>query len=82
MKLPPNLRKRGASYYYDHGGKPRRWEPLGTDEAAALRKHARIAAAGKPGPDTVDAMLADAIAASKVKPSTLANYHTVAGVWR
>lgn len=72
----PNLRRRGAAWYYDHGGKPRRWEPLGTDEAAALRKYHRIVAAGKPGPGTVNAMLADAIVAltPKVTAGTLANY--------
>lgn len=25
----PRLRKQGPRYYYDHGGKPRKWEPLG-----------------------------------------------------
>ena len=35
----PNLRKRGSVWYYDHGGKPRRWERLGTDEAVALARY-------------------------------------------
>lgn len=70
------LRKRGRAYYFDHGGKPRRWEHLGTDEARALKRYAELIAAPKPLPDTVDQMLADCIAgmAAKVKPGTLANY--------
>jgi len=36
------LRQKGKAYYYDHGGKPRKWEALGSDRAEALRKYADI----------------------------------------
>lgn len=36
------LRQKGKAFYYDHGGKPRKWEPLGSDRAEALRKYADI----------------------------------------
>lgn len=41
MKLK-RLRQKGKAYYYDHGGKPRRWEALGSDRAEALRRYADI----------------------------------------
>lgn len=40
---PPKFRRDGNSFYYDHGGKPRHWEPLGQDLGIALRKWAEIA---------------------------------------
>ena len=42
MKLPPKLRQKGKAYYYDHGGKPRKWERLGSVYATALIKWADI----------------------------------------
>lgn len=36
------LRQKGKAYYYDHGGKPRKWEALGSDRAEALRRYADI----------------------------------------
>lgn len=66
------------SYWFDHGGTPRHWERLGTDEAVVLRRYEVLMAASKPEPDTVDKMLADALEDMRkrktVKPSTLANY--------
>ena len=79
VKLP-NLRRKGRAYFYDHGGRPRRWEPLGTDEAAALRRYHAIRAINEAGPGTVQAMLADRLAAldGEVKPATLVNYRQYA----
>lgn len=57
-----NLRKRGAVWYYDHGGKPRRWERLGTDEAVALARYEAIRAGAAVPRGTVDAMLGDYLA--------------------
>lgn len=42
LDLPPRMRRRGQAYYYDHGGKPRRWEPLGADKPKALRQWAEL----------------------------------------
>ncbi|WP_230945089.1 tyrosine-type recombinase/integrase [Burkholderia territorii] len=46
MHLPPFMRARHRRnvtyYYYDHGGKPRREEPLGTDFVLAVKKWAEI----------------------------------------
>lgn len=58
MKLP-GLRRKGRSWYYDAGGKPRRWIPLGTDEAAALRQYHKLRAAAPVYAGTIDAMLRD-----------------------
>lgn len=38
----PHLRKKGKAYYYDHGGRPRRWTPLGSDRAKALAEYDRL----------------------------------------
>lgn len=79
----PRLRARVSPrgkvrYYFDAGGTPRRWEPLGSDDAAARRKYDALIAAPKPSPGTVDAMLAETIAAMRAKgevaPGTLRNY--------
>lgn len=46
VHLPPGLRARHRGevtyYYYDHGGKPRREEPLGTDYRKAVTRWAEI----------------------------------------
>lgn len=44
--LPPRLRRKGRAYYFVTSAKPRRWIPLGSDLAAALRQWADLA--GKP----------------------------------
>lgn len=74
----PRLRRRGHAWYYDHGGKPRCWQPLGSDEAKALARYREIEAAPKPAPCTVDRMLADVIdhLRGRVRPGTLANYQS------
>lgn len=49
------LRKRGGKvwYYYDHGGKPRREEPLGCDYGLAVKRWAEIERAGTERPAEV-----------------------------
>lgn len=54
-----HLRKRGRAWYYDAGGKPRKWIPLGTDQATALRRYEQLLAEKNAPPGTVDAMIAD-----------------------
>ena len=46
------IRKRGtrAYYYYDHGGKPRKEEPLGTDYGLAIKRWAEIEREGHERP--------------------------------
>jgi hypothetical protein len=63
-------------YYFDHGGKPRHWEPLGADEAVVLRRHKALLDACNPTLGSVDKMLADCLDAmrGKVSAGTLANY--------
>ena len=72
----PRLRKQGNAFYYDHGGKPRHWEPLGPDEARALKRYKALADAPKPREGTVDRMLEQTIEAlrGKVADGTLENY--------
>lgn len=76
-----NLRKRGAVWYYDHGGKPRRWERLGTDEAVALARYEAIRAGAAVPRGTVDAMLGDYLARPRapLAPGTLVNYRNFRG---
>lgn len=42
LDLPPRVRRKGNCYYYDTGGKPRRWIPLGADKAEMRRKWAEL----------------------------------------
>lgn len=76
-RLRSRTSKRGrVSYYFDHGGTPRRWEPLGSNGAQARAKYDALIAAPKPRAGTVDAMLADALEylRPKVTAGTLRNY--------
>jgi len=50
------MRKKGRGYYYDHGGSPRRWEPLGSDKAVAFRRWAEIRGGESPE-RTVNALI-------------------------
>jgi hypothetical protein len=43
----PGLRRRQNAFYYDTGGKPRRWIALGSDEAAAMKRYAELRAEKK-----------------------------------
>ena len=76
----PHLRKVGNAWYFDHGGKPRRWEALGTDEARALAKYRTLLARRGAVAGTVDAMLREHLESlpGAVAPSTLKQYR----VWR
>jgi integrase len=69
----PGLRKRGRAFYFDTQAKPRRWIPLGTDEAKALREYERLRAAPIAA-GTIDAMLRDHLDAIAVAPGTLELY--------
>jgi integrase len=74
LKLP-KLRWKGGVAWFDHGGKPRRWERLGTVGAEIQRKY-DLLIADRPASGTVDAMLADCLEAirDRVAAGTLANY--------
>ena len=50
----PRLRQQGARYYYDHGGKPRKWEPLGKDWREALRRYYELEGVSKAQENTVE----------------------------
>lgn len=79
-KLPRLRAKRHADgslgYWFDHGGKPRRWEPLGRDETLARRRYDDLIARTRIPVGTIDRMLADCLDAirGKVAVGTLANY--------
>lgn len=49
---PPRFRRKGARYYYDAGGTPRRWISLGGDYLDALRRYADLEGAPAPAPAT------------------------------
>lgn len=79
LDLPPRMRRGGKSYYYDHGGKPRRWEPLGSDLAIALKRWAVLR--GASSHDRSVATLVDAYIARYAKDlaeNTLRNYQRYA----
>lgn len=42
LHLPPRMRRKGHAFYYDAGGRPRKWTPLGSDEAVARLKWAEL----------------------------------------
>jgi integrase len=78
----PGLRRKNRAWYFDTGGKPRKWIPLGSDEAAALIAYERLAA--RPASGTVAAMLqaymvhleagGEGTKGEPVAPATLAQY--------
>jgi hypothetical protein len=50
-RLRPRRQKSGrVLYYYDHGGKPRREEPLGADYGLAIKRWAELERAGDEKP--------------------------------
>lgn len=67
------LRRKGAAFYYDAGGTPRRWIALGSDEAVAMRRYKALvgqpAAAG-----SIDAMLAAHLATIERAAGTMELY--------
>src|SRR5215470_5222869 len=64
------------SWWFDHGGKPRRWEPLGKNEPKALERYHALISAPKPAPGSVDQMLAEYIESmrGKVAVATMHNW--------
>jgi site-specific recombinase XerD len=78
----PGLRRKGRAWYYDAGGKPRRWVPLGSNEATAIREYDKLANRRSSG--TVGRMLQDFILhlrlggagpmGHSVSPATLSQY--------
>lgn len=40
--LPVRLHRKGGSYYYVHGTRPRKWIPLGRDRVKALMQYAQL----------------------------------------
>lgn len=78
-RLRARTNKRGVvHYYWDAGGVPRQWPPLGTDAAVVLRRYNELMAASKVVPRSVDAMIGECMdllrRQRKVKPATLQNY--------
>lgn len=76
MRLP-GLRRKGHAFYYDAGGKPRRWIALGSNEAVALRRYRELRGGETSAADSIDQMLADyarSLVGSKLTRSTLRQY--------
>lgn len=76
-RLRSKLHRDGSrSFWFDHGGNPRRWEPLGKNEAVVQKRYDELIAQPKPLPGTVNLMLAECLVKlrDRVKPSTLRNY--------
>lgn len=78
----PHLRWVGDAAYFDHGGKPRHWEPLGNVVATALAKYEAIMRRRTVSPGTVKHMVQDYLLALerearpelRLAPGTLVMY--------
>lgn len=68
---PARFRRKGNAFYYDHGGQPRVWEPLGTDREEALTRYYEIENAKRSDGVTTTADLVDKFLAAM--PRTLAD---------
>src|SRR5690348_15402596 len=82
LDLPPRMRRAGAAFYYDAGGKPRKWIPLGSDKAKALARWAELrgsASATRNVSTLIDKYLAQC---SDIAPNTLRNYRNLAAIIR
>lgn len=80
MKLK-RFRQKGRAFYYDHGGKPRYWEPLGSDKSEALRKYAGIEKGKNSSINTVGSLVALYIKKRQhLETNTLRSYRLYAKV--
>ncbi len=81
LDLPPRMRRVGHAYYFDLGGKPRKWIALGSDKAKALIRWAELR--GADGADhTVGTLIDKFLAQCEVKDSTLSHYRRYARIIR
>lgn len=81
LDLPPRMRRAGAAFYYDAGGKPRKWIPLGSDKAKALARWAELRGSGA-ATRNVATLIDKYLAQSTVSANTLTNYRAYAAVIR
>ncbi len=81
-KTYPNLREQAGRFYYDHGGKPRHWEPLGKDFDAALARWREIKGGSAPG-NTVGWLLTRFMATREsLAANTIKSYRKSADILR
>ena len=79
----PRLRQQGPRYYYDHGGKPRKWEPLGRDWDRVMRRYNEIRGGLAPERqgNTVEWLVNRFLATrSQLKENTLKSYRKLADI--
>ena len=77
----PNLRQQGPRYYYDHGGKPRHWEPLGKDFSKVMARYQEIVSGEQAKGSTVAGLIDKHLAQLSGKsPATVNNYRNSAKV--
>ena len=82
LDLPQRMRRIGNAFYYDHGGKPRKWEPLGSDKAKALIRWAELRGANTTGRtvgDLIDKYLGQC---NGLADNTMKNYRKLCDVIR
>lgn len=79
MKLP-NFHKKGNSYYFVAGTKPRKWTPLGSDLARAMKRYERLRGQKAGAAGTIGALLDEWLQAPprKLTAGTLKVYATYA----
>mgnify|MGYP003643179043 CR=1 FL=1 len=76
-----NLRQQGQRYYFDHGGKPRRWEPLGKDFAKVMARYHEIVGGQQANGSTVCSLIDKHLAKLSGKsPATVKNYRNCAKI--
>lgn len=71
------LRQKGHAYYFDAGGKPRRWIALGSDVVEAMRRYKVLIADKAPSGTVSEILRAHVLAvAGTVAPSSLVQYRS------
>jgi len=75
----PRLRQQGPRYYYDHGGKPRKWEPLGKDWDRVMTRYRELEGGGRAQDNTVGWLIGRFMATrSELAANTVKSYRNSA----
>lgn len=75
----PRLRQQGPRYYYDHGGKPRKWTPLGKDWDVVLARYQALEGGKTKGDNTFGWLIGRFLASrSGLAANTMKSYRSSA----
>jgi len=77
----PRLRQQGPRYYYDHGGKPRKWEPLGKDWNRVLARYNQLEGCAQQAEGTIGWLIAKFLATRQgLADNTMKSYRKSADI--